>query len=95
VPPAFGQRDAGIRAAARQRRRDLRRRGPTPLRALLAARRARGQSQRASLAVARGYNTKWTHQGRGMSGRTPAKAVRDGIPRPNKKADKTDLKIAA
>ncbi len=27
-----------------------------------------------------GYNTKRPHQGRGMNGRTPAKAFRDGIP---------------
>ena len=42
-----------------------------------------------------GYNTKRPHQGRGMNGRTPAKAFRDGIPRNGKKEDKADLKTAA
>ena len=42
-----------------------------------------------------GYNTKRPHQGRGMNGRTPAKAFRDGIPKHSKKEDKPDLKTAA
>ncbi len=42
-----------------------------------------------------GYNTKRPHQGRGMNGRTPAKAFRDGIPKPASKEEKTDLKTAA
>jgi hypothetical protein len=42
-----------------------------------------------------GYNTRRPHQGRGMNGRTPAKAFRDGIPRNSKKEDKTELKTAA
>ena len=42
------------------------------------------------------YNTKRPHQGRGMNGRTPAKAFRDGIPKASEKEeDKTDLKTAA
>ena len=42
------------------------------------------------------YNTKRPHQGRGMNGRTPAKAFRDGIPKTSQKEeDKTDLKTAA
>ena len=42
-----------------------------------------------------GYNTKRPHQGRGMNGRTPERAFRDGIPKPSKKEDKTTLKTAA
>jgi len=30
-----------------------------------------------------------------MNGRTPAKALRDGIPKNSRKEDKTDLKTAA
>ncbi len=41
------------------------------------------------------YNTRRPHQGRGMNGRTPAKAFRDGITRYSKKEDKADLKTAA
>ena len=42
------------------------------------------------------YSTKRPHQGRGMNGRTPAKAFRDGIPKTSQKEeDKTDLKTAA
>ena len=42
------------------------------------------------------YSTKRPHQGRGMNGRTPAKAFRDGIPKTSQKeGDKTDLKTAA
>ena len=42
------------------------------------------------------YNAKRPHQGRGMNGRTPAKAFRDGIPKTShKEEDKTDLKTAA
>ncbi len=41
------------------------------------------------------YNTRRPHQGRGMNGRTPAKAFRDGIPRNSKKEDKIDLMTAA
>jgi transposase InsO family protein len=40
------------------------------------------------------YNTKRPHQGRGMNGRTPARAFRDGIPKASQKEDKTDLKTA-
>ena len=32
-----------------------------------------------------GYNTRRPYQGRGMNGRTPAKAFRDGIPRTRKR----------
>jgi hypothetical protein len=35
-----------------------------------------------------GYNTKRPHQGRGMNGRTPAKAFRGGIPRNSKKGSR-------
>jgi transposase InsO family protein len=42
-----------------------------------------------------GYNTRRPHQGRGMNGRTPAKAFRDGIPKQNRKEDTTNLKTAA
>jgi transposase InsO family protein len=42
-----------------------------------------------------GYNTRRPHQGRGTTGRTPAKAFRDGITRNSKKEDKTELKTAA
>jgi hypothetical protein len=42
-----------------------------------------------------GYNTKRPHQGRGMNGRTPEKAVRNGIPKSAKKEDKTNPKTAA
>ena len=38
-----------------------------------------------------GYNTKRPHQGRGMNGRTPAKAFREGIHRHSRKEDKTEL----
>jgi hypothetical protein len=41
------------------------------------------------------YNTKRPHQGRGMNGRTPERAFRDGIPKATKKEDKATLKIAA
>ena len=41
------------------------------------------------------YNTKRPHQGRGMNGRTPERAFRDGIPKHNKKENKSDLKSAA
>jgi hypothetical protein len=41
------------------------------------------------------YNTRRPHQGRGMNGRTPAKAFRDAIPKHNRKEDKTEPKIAA
>jgi hypothetical protein len=42
-----------------------------------------------------GYNTKRPHQGRGMNGRTPERAFRDGIPKASKKEHKTTLKTAA
>ena len=42
-----------------------------------------------------GHNTPRPHQGRGMNGRTPAKAFRDGIPNHSRKQDKTDQKTAA
>jgi transposase InsO family protein len=41
------------------------------------------------------YNTKRPHQGRGMNGRTPERAFREGIPKPAKKEDKATLKTAA
>ncbi|MBB6254522.1 hypothetical protein FHS74_005111 [Nitrospirillum iridis] len=41
------------------------------------------------------YNTKRPHQGRGMKGRTPLQAFRDGIPKPQKEAPETNLKPAA
>jgi transposase InsO family protein len=42
------------------------------------------------------YNTKRPHQGRGMNGRTPAKAFRDGIPKTaSRKEVKPELKSAA
>jgi hypothetical protein len=41
------------------------------------------------------YNTRCSHQGRSMNGRTPAKAFRDRIPRHSKKEDNTGLKTAA
>ena len=41
------------------------------------------------------YNTKRPHQGRGMNGRTPERAFRDGIPKHSKKENKSDLKSAA
>jgi len=41
------------------------------------------------------YNTKRPHQGRGMNGRTPLKAFKDGIRRAGKKEVNTDQKIAA
>ncbi|MEA1649036.1 IS481 family transposase [Nitrospirillum sp. BR 11164] len=41
------------------------------------------------------YNTKRPHQGRGMKGRTPLQAFRDGIPKPQKEAPEADLKPAA
>ncbi len=40
-------------------------------------------------------NTKRPHQGRGMDGRTPLKAFRDGIPKPPRKEVPTQLKSAA
>ena len=39
-------------------------------------------------------NTERPHRGRGMTGRTPAKAFRDGIPKTSRKDGKTDLKPA-
>lgn len=42
-----------------------------------------------------GHNTRRPHQGHGMNGRMPAKAIRDGIPRYRKKEDKVELKTAA
>jgi transposase InsO family protein len=41
------------------------------------------------------YNTKRPHQGRGMNGRTPLKAFKDGIRRAGKKEVNSDQKIAA
>ena len=41
------------------------------------------------------YNTERPHQGRGMTGRTRAKAFRDGITKASQKEDRTDLKTAA
>lgn len=41
------------------------------------------------------YNTKRPHQGRGMNGRTLAKAFRDGIATHSKREDNTNLKSAA
>jgi transposase InsO family protein len=41
------------------------------------------------------YNTKRPRQGRGMNGRTPERAFRDGIPKATKKEDKATLKTAA
>jgi transposase InsO family protein len=41
------------------------------------------------------YNTKRPHQGRGMNGRTPLKAFKDGIPKQAKKEVQTEQKIAA
>jgi len=41
------------------------------------------------------YNTKRPHQGRGMNGRTPLKAFKDGIPNQAKKEVQTEQKIAA
>jgi hypothetical protein len=42
-----------------------------------------------------GYNTRRPHQGRGMNGRTPAKAFRDGIHKHSRKEDRTDMKPGA
>ena len=41
------------------------------------------------------YNTKRPHQGRGMNGRTPAKAFVQAIPKTSKKEETEDLKTAA
>ena len=41
------------------------------------------------------YNTKRPHQGRGMNGRTPAKAFRDGIPKAARKEVHAEQTIAA
>jgi transposase InsO family protein len=41
------------------------------------------------------YNTRRPHQGRGMNGRTPAKAFVQGIPKTNRKEEPTTLKTAA
>jgi transposase InsO family protein len=41
------------------------------------------------------YNTKRPHQGRGMNGRTPAKAFDQGIHKPARKEVKPDLMTAA
>lgn len=41
------------------------------------------------------YNTKRPHQGRGMNGRTPLAAFRDGIRKPTRKEPDTTLKSAA
>lgn len=41
------------------------------------------------------YNTMRPHQGRGMNGRTPLKAFRDGIRKPSRKEATTELKSAA
>lgn len=41
------------------------------------------------------YNTRRPHQGRGMNGRTPLKAFRDGIPKQPKETPEAKLKTAA
>ena len=48
-------------------------------------------------AFLKAYNTRRPHQGRGMNGRTPAKAFTDGLPTPTKakKMEKTETTKAA
>jgi len=41
------------------------------------------------------YNTRRPHQGRGMNGRTPAKAFVQGISKTNRKEEPTSLQSAA
>jgi transposase InsO family protein len=40
------------------------------------------------------YNTRRPHQGRGMNGRTPEKAFRDGLPKPKNGKEETKQKAA-